>query len=448
MRATTKTLSKSMEYLSPVWTHLTKMQPVKGSGIYLWDAAGQRYTDFSSGIGVVNTGHCHPAVVQAVQDQAKDLIFGQMNIVVPPATVELTHQLRQAMAAAPATSQLDTFFFANSGAEAVEASVKLARHATGKRNIIVFQGSFHGRTHQTMAMTTAKYIYRVNYQPLPSGVFVSPYPYTHYYNNGTNKENQEERVVDFCLKELQTLLLGQTQPEETAAIIIEPVLGEGGYVQAPPRFMQELRRLCDQHNILLIADEVQSGVGRTGKMFSVEHIGGDAKPDILIMAKGLGSGLPISGIAARRELMEHWQPGSHGGTYGGGSAIASAAARATLQVIRDENLLDNATQRGHQLVQGFQALQQKYGDTTLTDVRGCGLMVATELANKEMAKAVQQACLQRNLLVLTCGTYENSLRWIPPLIVTSQQVEEALEIMDEAMAQVLVGDKTKSKAVA
>ena len=309
-------MTQNLKNLSPVWTHLTQIQPERAEGLYIYDAEGNRYTDFTCGIGVTNTGHCHPAVVQAIKKQAEKLIFGQINIVIPSISLALAKALDEITPPA-----IDTFFFSNSGAEAVEASVKLARHATGKRNVIVFQGSFHGRTAQTMAMTTSKYIYRHNYQPLPAGVFVTPFPYSYYYGW------DEERTTEFCMKQLDLLFHGQTTPDETAAIIIEPVLGEGGYVPAPAGFLQELRRFCSEYGILLIADEVQSGFGRTGKYFAFEYA--NIEPDIIVMAKGLGSGLPISGIGSRRELMEKWKPGSHGGTYGGGSAIAAAAALAT-----------------------------------------------------------------------------------------------------------------------
>ncbi|RME50805.1 MAG: aspartate aminotransferase family protein [Caldilineae bacterium] len=411
--------------LSPVWTHLTTIQPVRGEGIYLYDAEGNRYMDFTSGIGVTNTGHCHPRVVQAIQEQAARLIFGQMNIVIPPPTLALAEALNEHTPPA-----LNCYFFSNSGAEAVEASVKLARHATGKRNLIVFQGSFHGRTAQTMAMTTSKYIYRYNYQPLPGGIFVAPYPYPHFYGW------DEEQTTDFCLRQLDALLHGQTKPEETAAVVIEPVLGEGGYVPAPLGFLRALRELCTQNDILFIADEVQSGFGRTGRFFAFEHAG--IEPDIVVMAKGLGSGMPISGIAAPRALMEKWVPGTHGGTYGGGSALAAASALATIQVIREEGLVENAAARGEQLLAGLRALQQQH--PVMGDVRGRGLMVAVEFTrhgqpDKATAKAVQQACLRQNLLLLTCGTYENVIRWIPPLIVTAGQIEEALDIFRRALQE-------------
>ena len=472
--------SLSHELLSPVWTHLTHIRPTRAAGIYLYatntnddsdddddnNNKGKRYMDFTSGIGVTNTGHCHPKIVQAIQRQAQQLIFGQVNIVIPPSTVELSHQLSQLMRQAHWPS-LNRFYFANSGSEAVEASVKLARHATGKTNLICFQGSFHGRSHQTMAMTSAKTIYRVNYQPLPGGIFFAPYPNPHYFSSGAPAAGDHwdvESTIDFCLQELHTLLQGQSRPDETAAVIIEPVLGEGGYVPAPPRFLRELRKLCTEHDILFIADEVQSGMGRTGKMFSLEHAamtqGKDdaslstsssstaqevVEPDILVLAKGLGSGVPISAIASRQDLMDRWIPGSHGGTYGGGSALATAAAVATIKVLQSEGLLDNATARGHQLQAGLKQLQQDLAANQnsssssmmmmIRSTRGLGLMVGTEFQSKEMAKAVQQACLQRNLLLLTCGTRENVIRWIPPLVVTSEQIDEALNIFTQAVLQ-------------
>ncbi|NOY99524.1 MAG: aspartate aminotransferase family protein [Chloroflexi bacterium] len=419
-------MTNNFPHLSPVWTHLTDIQPVRAEGIYLYDAAGRRYTDFTSGIGVTSTGHCHPSVVKAVQEQAEKLLFGQMNIVIPPAAVALADALNEVTPPA-----IDTFFFSNSGAEAVEASVKLARQAAGKRNIIVFQGSFHGRTAQTMAMTTSKYVYRHHYQPLPAGVFVAPFPYAYYYGW------DEETTTEFCLKQLDHLLHGQTPPDETAAIVIEPVLGEGGYVPAPDGFLRELRRICDENDILLVADEVQSGFGRTGKFFAFEHAG--IEPDIIVMAKGLGSGLPISGIAASADLMAKWEPGTHGGTYGGGSTVALAAALATVRTLQEERLVENAAQMGARLMDGLRGIQEKY--PAIGDVRGRGLMVATEITtdgkpDKPLAKAVQDACLARDLLLLTCGTYGNVIRWIPPLVVNAGQIDEALAIFGQAMAAV------------
>jgi 4-aminobutyrate aminotransferase len=425
----TKQLSQTAQQLSPVWTHLSEIIVERAAGCYLYDAEGNAYLDFTSGIGVTNTGHCHPRVVQAIQEQAAKLLHGQANLVYSPSLIRLVEELKQVV-----PQHLDGFFFSNSGAEAVEGAVKLARHATGRNNIIVFQGSFHGRTNQTMAMTTSKTIYRIGYQPLAAGVFVAPYPYTYRYGW------DEERTVDFCLNELEFLLLSQTAPQETAAMVIEPVLGEGGYVIPPARFLRGLREICDKHGILLIIDEVQSGFGRTGHFFALEHFA--VMPDILVMAKGLASGLPMSGIAAPLALMQKWIVGSHGGTYGG-NAVAAAAACATIQVIRDEGLVANAAERGRQLLDGLLEIQHRH--PVMGDVRGLGLMVGVEMSlpeggrrpNPQMAKQVQQTCLARNLLILTCGTYGNVVRWIPPLVVTEQQINEGLTIFEEAIGDIL-----------
>lgn len=416
----------STELLAPVWTHLTQVQPERAEGIYIYGKDGQRYTDFTCGIGVTNTGHCHPKVVKAIQDQAAKMIFSQMNIVISPAVIELAEKLN-----AVTPPEIDRFFFSNSGAEAVEASVKLARQATGRKNIIVMQGSFHGRTHQTMAMTTSKYIYRKDYQPLPGGVFVTPFPNAYYYGW------DEEETVDFCLKQLDLMLHSQSSPSETAAIILEPVLGEGGYVPAPDGFLQELRKVCDKHGILLVLDEVQSGFGRTGKMFAYEYAG--ITPDIIIMAKGLGSGVPISGIASRADLMEKWTPGTHGGTYGGGSAIAAAGASATIDVLQEENLLQNSIDMGDYLMGELRKLQVKY--PVMGDVRGRGLMIGIEFTDSEgnpdaaTTSKVAKYCVSNNLLLLTCGSYQNVMRLIPPLNVTKEQIDDALEIIVAGLAQ-------------
>jgi 4-aminobutyrate aminotransferase len=413
-------------HLSPVWPHLTPIVAERAAGACIYDQHGARHLDFTCGIGVTNTGHCHPRVVRAVQEQAAHLLHGQLNIVLHPPVLELVAALRDIVPA-----ELDTFFFANSGAEAVEAAVKLARHATGRPNLIVFQGSFHGRTAMTMALTTSKTTYRLNYQPLPAGVFVAPYAYAYRYGWDAAETTR------FCLRELELVLRTQTAPSETAALIVEPVLGEGGYVVPPPEFLLGLRQVCDAHGILLIADEVQSGMGRTGRWFAVEHSG--LMPDILVMAKGLASGLPLSAIAARRELMARWVPGSHGGTYGG-NAVACAAAVATINAIRDEGLLDNAQRQGERLLAHLRALQAEF--PVIGDVRGVGLMIATEFTAADgspataVARAVQRECLQRHLLLLTCGPYDQVIRWIPPLVVTAEEVEEAVGIFRQALREV------------
>ncbi|MBE9472788.1 MAG: aminotransferase class III-fold pyridoxal phosphate-dependent enzyme [Chloroflexi bacterium] len=417
--------SISESHISPVWTRYTSIVAERAEGAYVYDRDGTRYLDFTCGIGVTNTGHCHPKVVRAVQEQAAKLLHGQANIIFHPPLLELAEELRTVV-----PEELDCFFLSNSGAEAVEGAIKLARHATARPNVIVFQGSFHGRTALTMALTTSKTIYRAGYQPLPAGVFVAPYPYTYRYGWGP-----EETEV-FCLREVEFLLMTQTAPCETAAILVEPVLGEGGYVVPPPGFLKGLRRICDEHSILLIADEVQSGFGRTGKWFAVEHFG--VVPDIMVMAKGLASGLPLSGVAARRELMERWVPGSHGGTYGG-NAIACAAAVATIRTIREEGLLENARQSGAWLMEQLRALQAEF--SIIGDVRGLGLMIGVEFTAPDgspatdLAKALGKGCLKRHLLLLTCGPWSNTVRWIPPLTVTREQMEEALTTFKDALAE-------------
>ncbi len=414
----------SLELLSNVWPHMTTVQPVKAEGIYIYDANGKRYTDFTSGIGVTNTGHCHPKVVKAIQEQASKLLFGQVGIVLAPGLLELANKLNEIT-----PKEIDSFFFTNSGAEATEAAVKLSRQATGRTNIIVMQGSFHGRTGQAMAMTTSKTAYRHKYQPLPSGVFVTPFPYSYFYGW------DEDTTVEFCIRQLHHLLKSQTAPDETAAIMIEPVLGEGGYVPAPKAYLEELRHVCDKYGIMLVIDEVQTGFGRTGKMFCFEH--SNVTPDIMVMAKGLGSGLPISGVGAKRDIMNKWGPGTHGGTYGGGSAIPLAAAKATIEVLVEEKIPENAAKMGERLMDGLIKLQQEF--SVIGEVRGRGLMIGTEFTDatgqpdKDTCKAVQKACLEQDLMLLTCGTYENIIRWIPPLVVNAQQIDEALSVFRGAL---------------
>ncbi len=416
----------TIQYLSPVWSRVTDIVVDHGAGSCLYDIYGRRYLDFTCGIGVTNTGHCHPQVVAAIQAQAAKLIHGQINIVYHQPVLELVEALKPIVPAG-----LDSFFFTNSGAESIEGAVKLCKHATGRTNVIVFSGSFHGRTHLTMAMTTSKTVYRTGYQPLVPGIFVAPYPYT--YKLGMD----EDAATDYCLAELRRLLKSQTAPEETACIVIEPVLGEGGYVVPPARFMQELRQLCTETGILLVADEVQSGFGRTGKFFAVEHFG--VVPDVMTVAKGIASGLPLAGVITRRELAGRWKPGTHGGTYGG-NAVACAAAAATIRVIEEEGLLANAAARGEQLMAGLRRLQADF--PVIGEVRGLGLMVGVEFTrdgqpDTATAKAAIKAALDGGLLLLTCGTYDNVVRWIPPLVVTEAEIQEGLQIFAAALDRVV-----------
>lgn len=412
--------------LSPVWTHMTDIIVDHAEGSWIVDQRGKAWLDFTCGIGVTNTGHCHPKVVEAIRQQAGLLLHGQANIVYHRPMLELVRELKTILPPA-----LDGFFFSNSGAEAVEGAVKLARHATGRPNVIVFQGSFHGRTVGTMTLTTSKTVYKAGYQPLMPGVFVAPYPYAYRYGWSIDE------TIQFCLEELEGLFTSQTAPWETAAILIEPVLGEGGYVVPPESFMQALRKICDQHGIMLIIDEIQSGFGRTGRWFAHEYQ--DILPDIMTIAKGLGSGLPISGVISRLDIMKKWIPGSHGGTFGG-NAVAAAGAVATVRAIRDENMLQNTLDRSKQLFAGLHNIQADF--PVIGDVRGLGLMIGVEFRDnlrrpdKTTCKAVAKKCLENGLMLLTCGPWDNVIRWIPPLVVTASEIDQALDIFHHSMESV------------
>jgi 4-aminobutyrate aminotransferase len=417
----------NFHHMSPVWTRIFSIQADHAEGCYIYTTDGKKYLDFTCGIGVTNTGHCHPKVVEAIREQAGVFLHAQANIVIHKPMLQLIEELRMVV-----PSSIDGFFFSNSGAEALEGAVKLARAVTGKPNIIVFAGSFHGRTAGTMALTTSKTIYRSGFQPLPAGVFVAPYPY------GYKLEMTDIQTTDHCLGALEELLLSQTSPAETAAILIEPELGEGGYVVPPTAFMKGLREIANKNGILLIFDEVQSGFGRTGKWFAQEHF--DVIPDIMTVAKGIASGMPLSGVFSRLELMKKWHTGSHGGTYGG-NVLACAAGVATIRAMREEKMPGNATQRGIQLTSGLRKLQEEF--PIIGDVRGLGLMIGTEFtfngkpADKPIIKSVIQACEERGLLLLSCGTHDNVIRWIPPLIVTAEQVNDALNIFGKALKETI-----------
>jgi 4-aminobutyrate aminotransferase len=433
-------LLEQAAYLSPVWARYSEILVERGEGVYLYDVEGRRYLDFTCGIGVTNTGHCHPRVVQAIRDQAGLLLHGQANIVYHRPMLELVAELRTIV-----PSELDSFFFSNSGAEAVEGAVKLARQATGRSDIIAFDGGFHGRTAGAMALTSSKGKYRHRVAPLPAGVHFAPYAACYRCAiaraAGADTAAISSAAPDdlgCCgnpLHQIEHLLHTQTTPEDVAAILVEPVLGEGGYIVPPVSFLQGLRRICDRYGILLIVDEVQSGFGRTGRFFAIEHFG--IVPDIMTVAKGIASGLPLSGIIARRAIMERWQPGSHGGTYGG-NAVACAAAVATIQAMRDERMVENAARQGALLK--TELLRIKAQSPAIGDVRGIGLMVGVELTAADgtpdtaLAKRTVAACRDRGLLLLTCGPYDNIIRFIPPLIVEEHQIRDAVCIFEEALA--------------
>lgn len=412
-----------MAELSPILKQATPVTVDHGAGCYLYDVDGRRFLDFTAGIGVTSTGHCHPRVVAAAQEQVGKLIHGQYTTVMHRPMLELTERLGTVL-----PEGLDSVFYANSGSEAVEAALRLARQATGRPNVIVFHGGFHGRTVAAATMTTSGTRFSAGFSPLMPGVHVAPFPTAFRYGW------TEAEATAFALRELDYIFATLTSPAETAAFIVEPVLGEGGYIPGNREFFQGLRERADRYGILLIFDEIQTGFGRTGKFFGHQHFG--VRPDVITMAKGLASGFPISGIAASAELMGKAWPGSQGGTYGG-NAVACAAALATLDVIESEGLVENAAVRGGQLLAGVRAAETK----AVGDVRGLGLLVGSEFTtpdgtpDRETATAAQQLAATKGLLLLTCGAHMNVVRMIPPLIVSEAQIADALTIWSEVLTE-------------
>ena len=415
-----------MAALSPLLKQATPVLVEHGEGVYLFDESGRRYLDFTAGIGVTSTGHCHPRVVAAAQEQVGKLIHGQYTTVMHRPLLSLAERLGDVLPAG-----IDSVFFSNSGSEAVEAALRLARQTTGRPNIVTFQGGFHGRTMAAASLTTSGTKVRTGFAPMMAGVSIAPFPFAYHYGW------DEQTATDFALRELDYLFATVTAPDDTAAFLVEPVLGEGGYVPAPPGFLEGLRERADRYGILLVLDEVQTGYGRTGKFWGHQHYG--VSPDVLITAKGLASGFPLSAIAASTELMERARPGSQGGTYGG-NAVACAAALATLDVIESENLVANAAERGAELIEGA----RKIGASTaaIGDVRGLGLMVASEFTAPDgtpdpaTANRAHAAAAERGLLLLTCGAYGNVVRMIPPLVVDAEQIEAGLRIWAETVESV------------
>ncbi|HET6285562.1 MAG TPA: aminotransferase class III-fold pyridoxal phosphate-dependent enzyme [Amycolatopsis sp.] len=415
-----------MAQLSPLLKQATPVVVDHGEGVYLYDTEGKRHLDFTAGIGVTSTGHCHPHVVSAAREQVGKLIHGQYTTVMHKPILELTEKLGSVL-----PEGLNSLFYANSGSEAVEAALRLSRQATKRPNVIVFQGGFHGRTIAAATMTTSGTRFSAGISPLMSGVHVAPFPYAFHYGW------DEETATKFALRELDYLFATVCSPNETAAFFVEPVLGEGGYVPANREFLAGLRERADKHGILLVMDEIQTGFGRTGEFWGHEHFG--VSPDIVLIAKGLASGFPISGIAASEELMAKALPGSQGGTYGG-NAVACAAAMATLEVIHQEGLVENAAERGRQLLEGVRGIADK--SPSIGDVRGLGLLVGSEFTTPDgepdtaKAQAAQKAACANGLLLLTCGAFMNVVRMVPPLVVDSEQVDEALRIWGDVVAGV------------
>jgi 4-aminobutyrate aminotransferase len=412
-----------MAQLSPLLKQATPVLAARGEGVYLYGEDGRRHLDFTAGIGVTSTGHCHPRVVEAAQRQVATLIHGQYTTVMHRPLLTLADRLSEVL-----PPELDTVFFVNSGSEAVESALRLARHATGRPNVVVFHGSFHGRTIGAASMTTSGTKFRAGFAPLMAGVVIAPFPFAYRYGW------DERTATEFALRELDYVLATVSAPDETAAFFVEPVLGEGGYVPANSAFLGGLRERADRHGILLVADEIQTGYGRTGRFWGYEHFG--VRPDIIVTAKGLASGFPLSGIAAPKALMVKGWTGSQGGTYGG-NAVACAAALATLDVIQDEGLVENARSRGAQLQDGLRKVAAD--NPVIGDVRGLGLMVGSDFTSKDgqpdtdTAQRAQRAAGERGLLLLTCGAWGNVVRMIPPLIVNAEQVDEAVTIWADAV---------------
>ena len=386
------------EYLSPVLgRYFDDFEVVSGKGCYLYDKNGKKYLDFSSGIATCSTGHCHPKLVKAAVEQTKRLIHICIGVGLYEPYVNLGEEIRKI--APMSDSQI---FCCQSGAEAVEASLKLAKYATKKTGIIAFQGAFHGRTLGALSVTTSKMKYREGYDPLLPEVYIAPF---------------DLAVVEGLLKE-----------HEIAGIIIEPILGEGGYLVVEKEFVQGLRKLCDQYGSLLIFDEVQTGIGRTGHWFAAHHF--DVVPDIMCLAKGVASGFPLGVCVAKKEVMAKWSPGAHGSTYGG-NPICCAAAIATIKVITEKDLVSKAEKLGKYFKKKLKDLQKKY--SRIKEVRGMGLMLGVDFGENAPVKKVMNYCLNEGLVLISTGGDGTVIRFVPPLIVKKPQIDQALVIFEKAL---------------
>jgi 4-aminobutyrate aminotransferase len=396
-------------WTSPSLPRAYPIVPVRAEGLTVEDADGNLFLDFAAGIAVNSTGHCHPKVVHAIQEQAERMLHFSASDFYLPIYPEVCRRLAQL---APIKGGRARTYLGNSGTEAVEAAMKLARHATGRPYIVAFLGAFHGRTYGSVSLTASKAKYHAGFSPLLPGVYHAPFG----------------KVAD--LRYFDEVLFDKLIPaNEVAAIVVEPIQGEGGYIVPEDGFLQGLRDICDKHGILLVADEVQSGAGRTGKMWAVDHW--DVKPDILISAKGIASGMTLGAMIARADLMEHWGPGAHGSTYGG-NPVACAATLATLDLL-EGGLVDNARERGEQALRLLRPLLDVHPGL-VRDVRGKGLMLAVEFDTADDAEAVQWAAFQRGLLVLECG--KSSIRMSPPLTVTSDELVTGIGIFLDAIRDV------------
>jgi 4-aminobutyrate aminotransferase len=408
-------IARDQAVASPSLTRAYPLVAESGSGVTVTDVDGNRFLDFAAGIAVCSTGHAHPTVVAAIKEQADRLIHIAATDFFEPRYVELMERL----AGIAPFADTARVFLTNSGTEAVEGAIKLARYHTHRAGIIAFEGGFHGRTMGALSLTNSKVKQRAGFGPLLPMVHHAPFPRVRAWREGSGGDGSAE------LAYLRGTIFGrQIAPSDVAAIVIEPIQGEGGYFPAPASFMQGLRELCDEHGILLVADEIQSGLGRTGSWWAVEQMG--VEPDIVLTAKGLGSGMPIGAFMARDSIWT-WPPGAHGSTFAG-NPVCAAAALATLDIIEADGLA-NAAAMGDRLRSGL----ERVAATTdaVRDIRGAGLMLGVEFDSHGAAEAVQNASFQRGLLTLECG--ESSLRFSPPLVVDAASVDTAIRIFGEAI---------------
>jgi 4-aminobutyrate aminotransferase len=403
-------IERDEQVCSPSLTRVYPLVVARGSGAVIEDVDGNRFLDFNAGIAVNATGHAHPAVTDAIHAQVDECLHYCSSDFYHPIHADVCERLA---ASVPAGMGRARVFLANSGTEAVEGALKLARHHTGRPNVIAFYGAFHGRSLGSLSLTASKATYRSGFGIVTPGSYHAPFAFDGPVTGADYIE--------------QVLFRRVTEPGDVAAVFVEPIQGEGGYIVPPAGWLAELRELCDRYGILLVMDEVQSGVGRTGTMWACEHDG--VAPDVITAGKGLASGMPLAAVIARDEIMQ-WVPGKHGSTFGG-NPVACAAAMATLDLV-DGLLATNASLVGEQLLVGLTELQQR--QPLITDVRGRGLMIGFDLPDHETAVAVEQACFERGLLVLTCG--RRGVRLAPPLVVTASQAEIAMSIVQQACAAV------------
>ena len=425
-----RVLAGDEKFISPSYTRSYPLVAKRGRGIVVEDVDGNEFFDFSAGIAVTSTGHCHPAVVAAIQKQAAELIHMSGTDFYYESMVTLAERLSK-IAPMPGPHKI---YYGNSGAEAIECALKLARYHTKRQQVIAFLGAFHGRTMGALSLTASKPQQKRRFSPLVPGVTHVRYP--DVYRGAVGGQDAEEFALS-CARYIEDKLFKTIlAPEEVAAIFVEPIQGEGGYVVAPTVFMQELRRICDKHGILLVVDEVQSGIGRTGKWFAVEHTG--VHPDMVCMAKGIASGMPLGVTMTRAEIMD-WVPGSHASTFGG-NPVCIAAAMATLDVIENERLLDNSAEIGNHMLKRMGDWPKKH--KLVGDVRGRGLMIGVDIvkdkSSKEHAAAerdrIVESAFGRGVLFLGCGP--STVRIAPPLVVSKAQADVAMDVLEESIVEI------------